>query len=188
MPTEAGKKVAIAFQAVKQCHSDVGRLLRDLDDPMAREGWRNAFSRDAVTYDVSKSISATYWMPYYVYRVYRSERHPGVVEGVNVRFFSDHPEFPEPLLIAGRTRYAIPDGKRLAEVAWSWDLSDGFLKWSNVGPADLNRAIPVTEAPGRPIEEMVVAATELYSIRSLGDVLKLLELVREEPAARLSGA
>src|SRR4051812_6456201 len=82
MPTENGKLASVAFRQVKQCHSDLGKLFRDLDDRMRMTGWGRLWSgRDAVTLDDSKSIDAEHWMPSKAYRLYKHPELLNHVEG-----------------------------------------------------------------------------------------------------------
>jgi hypothetical protein len=115
MATEAGRRAAIAFRAVKQCHGHLGKLLRDLDVRLAREEWTPLLwgSRDAVTYDMSKSVLAEHWMPERIYRFYKTPAHTGIAWGLNVWFFGSA-NFEEPLLVVGCGRYLIPSAKMVA--------------------------------------------------------------------------
>jgi hypothetical protein len=183
MATDAGRLIAIAFQAAKQCQKDVGKLLRDLDGYMGTEGWTRLWDngRDAVTYGVSKSPNAEHWMAKRIYRLFKNPSvAPEIVDGINIRFFADHPAIREPLLLVGRGKYNVPSGKHVRDVAEMWDLEQAFRKWCDASIDDLGKPLSCRNVDDGRIASLSVIGVDLYSIRSLDDVKRLLARVRGE--------
>lgn len=183
MPTAAGKQVGIAFKALKRCHSDVSKLLLDLDKEMKKDGLSRLWvGRDAVTYGVSKAIYAEHWMPERIYRYYTSpasdDAH-NVVEGVNVCFSHVHPAASEPLLVIGKAIYRVPNGKKLIEVAQVWDFLDAFVTWHDTTLDDLAKVLRWRDQENGRVDEMRFIAVDLYSVNSMKVVLELLGQVRK---------
>lgn len=179
MPTELGKQVAIAFKAVRQCHEDVRQLIADFDSLMSKKGLQRAWSLDAVTYGVSRAAYAPYWMASKLYRVYHEpEKHPNVIEGINIRFFADDDSLDEPKLIAGRIDYAVAADQTVENVAQVWDLDHAYNHWSGGSPIDLAKPLTCRVDSHVRVKRACVVATDLYSIRSIEDVKSLLEQVR----------
>lgn len=175
MATEAGRLMAIAFKAVRQCQADVGKLLHDLDGRMKQEGWTRLWAdrRDYVTSGVTKGTDSNRWMVRWLYRLYKNEQMSNTVDGINLHFFVD---IQEPLLVVGRAVYRVPAGKRLEDVCKRSDLTAGYK--SVVAGED-----PFRTAVARPnlderIDRLTFRAVDLYSIQNMEAVLKLFAEVR----------
>jgi len=180
MATNDGQQVGIAFEAVLQCHKDLGRLIADLDGYMTKQKWSRLWSQDAVTSGVSRAAYAPFWMAKRLYRLYQNEDSaPGVVEGINVRFFSEDSSLKEPRLVIGRGRYNVPANKTVAKIAETWDFDDAIGKWCNAQSGDLGKVLSC-EHGEKSIEKMCVIAVDLYSITTLDQVTKMLADVRKE--------
>ncbi len=179
MPTETGQMVGIAFEAIRQCHQDVGRLIADFDGYMAKSGLTRMSDQDAVTWGMSRAAYAPYWMAKQLYRLYHDvEKTPNVVEGINIRFFSDDGSLNEPRLIVGRIVYDVPLTKTVQKIAQTWDLDDGYHKWCNATPDDFGKPVTCSNADNGRLLRMCAIALDLYSIQSLEDVKSLLSQVR----------
>jgi hypothetical protein len=179
MPTVLGKQVGIAFKAVRQCHEDLRQLIADFDSLVSKRGLQRAWSLDAVTYGVSRAAYAPYWMASKLYRVYHDpEKHPNVIEGINIRFFADDGSLDEPKLIAGRIAYTVAADQTVENVAQVWDLDDAYRQWSGALPNDLGKPLTCRVESHVRVERACVVATDLYSIQSIDDVTSLLEQVR----------
>ncbi len=181
MATDAGQLARIAFQAIRQCHQDVGRLIADFDGDMSRAGLRRMWNQDAVTWGMSRAAYAPYWMAQKLYRLYHdAERSPHILDGINIRFFSDDHSLSEPRLIVGRIVYEVPPTKTIQAIAQTWDLDDGYQKWCNGSPDDLGQLITCGPADHGRVLRMSAIAHDLYSIGSLKDVKASLDTVRAQ--------
>lgn len=180
MSEHDGLKVGIAFEAVRQCHQDVGRFIADLDGHMARRQWSRLWSQDAVTWGVSRAAYASHWMAERIYRMYQNEEtDPGIVEGINIRFFADDGSLKEPRIVVGRARYIAPTNKLLGDVAQTWDLDEGYAMWCNAQAEDTGKILSCGNE-GRGIKRMLVTGLNLYSIGRLADVTDKLEAIRQQ--------
>jgi hypothetical protein len=176
--TDAGKQVGIAFEAVRQCHEDVGRLIADLDSYMIKQGWKRMWTQDAVTLGMSRAAYASYWMAKQIYRLFANEdATPNIVEGINIRFFAADKSLAEPRLVVGRAEYEVPVNKSVGSVAQTWDLDDGYGIWCNAQADDLGKVLTCSKAD-RKVKKMCVAAFDLYAIGGLNDVTDKLDEVR----------
>ena len=165
MPTERGRLAAIAFRFVKQCHSDLGKLFRDLDDLMTATGSVRLWNgRDAVTQEVSKSIDAKHWMPSKAYRIYRHPDYSNHVEGINALFFCEDSTVVEPLLVTGRARYNVPNGKNISSkgVVLPWDFIDSFLRLNRGAEINPNQVLHFTDSDAERLSEIHVVGADLY--------------------------
>lgn len=180
MPEQDGLKVGIAFEAVRQCHQDVGRLIADFDGYMTKARWTRLWTQDAVTWGVSRAAYSPYWMAKMIYRMYQNEdAFPGVVEGFNIRFFSDDRSLKEPRLVVGRAKYDVPPNKTVTKVAQTWDFDEGFGKWCNAQPEDLGKVLSCDNKE-RNVERMLVIGVNLYSIQRLDDVTDKMQQIRHQ--------
>lgn len=177
MPTEDGILAAIAFQAVKQCHGDAAKLLRDLDSVKKKEGavrlWEG---RDAVTLDVSKSINAEHWMPERIYRLYKRADGGAKIEGLNIWYFGSHPCVVEPLLVVGLLEYVVGTEQEIKDVASAWDLISAFCEWCKATTGDFDKPLHCS-FEGR-VSRGAVIGTNLYGIHGVDAVLDMLEKCR----------
>ena len=178
MATNDGKRVAIAFRSVRQCHSDIAKLLRDLDTEMAKEGRRYVWG-NAVTLEMSKSVhDAEHWMPDRIYRFYKNPAAPLEVNGINVWLIGDSQNVLEPLLVAGYLRYLVPEDKQVENVLSSWDLLSAYCDWCKGTPADLGKPLVCPSTADGRIQSGVVVGKDLYAIEKLSDVMDLLSQCR----------
>jgi len=181
MPTESGKLVGIAFEAVRQCHQDVGRLIADFDGYMSKAGQRRVWNQDAVTWGISRAAYSPYWIANKLYRLYHdAEKSADIVDGLNIRFFSDDGTLNEPRLIVGRIIYDTHPTKTVQKRALTWDLDDGYHKWCNASPDDLGKPVTCNNADNGRVLRMCAIALDLYAIPSLEVVTKALSQVRTE--------
>lgn len=181
MPTEPGRLVGIAFEAVRQCHQDVGRLIADFDGYMSKTSLRRIWDQDAVTSGVSRAGYAPYWMAERLYRLYHdAQTTPNVVDGLNIRFFSDDRSLNEPRLIIGRIIYDVTLPKTVRKVANEWDLDVGYHKWCNASPNELGKLVSCDNADNGRILRMSAIALDLYSIQSLEIIKSSLDQVRSQ--------
>ena len=184
MPTELGPMIGIAFNAVRQCHQDLGRLLSDLDGMMTGTAMKRVWDENAVTRGVSLAAGSPYWMARKIYRLYYDPMGaPNVVEGINIRFFSKDGSLNEPRLVAGRTIYDVPPAKNIQKVAKTWDLDKGYHEWCNAPPEDLGKPLLYNHTENGPdqgrVVRMGVIARDLYSITAIVDIRTMLEDVRK---------
>lgn len=177
--TDSGTKVGIAFRAVRQCHQDVGRLIADFDRHMTKVGLQRPSDQDAVTWGISRASYAPYWMAKQLYRLYFDQETPGILRGLNIRFFSDHTDLREPRLIVGWIEYKLKPDQPVREVASTWDLDDGYHKWCNAAENDLGQVLTYKSRENGPDKERVArlsaVATNLYQIQKSEDVNELLQ-------------
>lgn len=180
MPTNDGKKVKIAFEAIRQCHQDVGRLIADLDAHMIRDKWKRLSSQDAVTWGLSRAAYSPYWMAQMIYRQYcNKDVAHDIVDGINIRFFSDDKTLAEPRIVIGRAKYEVPANKSLSQVAQTWDFDEGFEKWYKAQADDMEKILSF-EKPERAVRKMCIVALDLYSITSFEQVTNWLVKVRQQ--------
>lgn len=174
MSEQAGLKVGIAFEAVLRCHQDVGRLIADLDSYMARSQWTRLGKQDTVTWDVSRAAYSPYWMAKQLYRLYQDPSStPGVVEGINIRFFSDDGSLKQPRLVVGRAKYSVQP------TTWqSWDFDENYDKLQNVQAQKTGRILSCSDRD-KGVEKMLVVGLNLYSITRLDDVTDRLQEIRD---------
>lgn len=183
MASKDGKLVAIAFDAVKQCHKDVGVLIHDLDSHMQTEGFGRLWDtgNDTVVHGLSYSPTASFWMAKRLYRLFKNtEVASNTVDGINIRFFANHPAIQEPTLLIGRTSYEVAEGRRLSEVAAMWDLEDAFGKWNDTTLNDIGTIRVFENLDGGRITRMTLAAVDLYRIHAFDEVVEYLNRVRDE--------
>ena len=176
MATEAGRLMTIAFKAVRQCQSDVGKLLHDLDGRMKQDGWSRLWAdrRDNVTSGVTKGTDSSRWMVRWLYRLYRNPQVPNTVDGINVHFFGD---IQEPLLVAGRAVYQVPAGKQIEDICKRWDLTTGFHKCVAEGTDPFATANTYANVDER-IGHLKLRAVDLYSIENMDAIVSLFSQVR----------
>jgi hypothetical protein len=159
----------------------VAKLLRDLDKPMRAKDWERLWpGRDAVTFDMSKSINADHWMPERVYRYYANPAFPSDVEGVNVCFFHGHAVANVPIFVVGKARYVVPEGKKLHEVCRAWDFVDATVEWSDVTEGDFGKVMRWSERQGGRVDEMRFVFVDLCEVTKFEVVESLLQQVRNE--------
>lgn len=174
MPEQDGLNVGIAFNAVRQCHQDIGRLIADLDGFMGKTNWKRFGNQDSVTWGTSRSAYSPYWMAKQVYRLYQNEdAGPLVLEGINIRFFEDDRSLDQPRLVIGRVAYMTPPTSYQ-----SWDLDEGYHKWCNAQVDDLGKVL-LCNNESKGVAKMLVVAVNLYSVQKLGDVTAKLMEVRQ---------
>lgn len=175
MTTEDGLNVGKAFEAVRQCHQDMGRLICELDGRMQSSGWQRD-GIDRVAYPVSLLASAGCWMPFGVFRHYRQESDRNLIEGFNALFFWGKGELPEPRLVVGRARYV--DWDQDAHEGKHWDFDTAYWKACERGIE--SGTVSAIRMDDSRIDRICVVGTDLYGIRSLEDVLGMLGTVREK--------
>jgi hypothetical protein len=175
-----GRKVAKAFEAVYQLHMDASKLLSDCDSTVGK-GKESVFG-SYVMKDLSKAVhQPDGWMPYGVYRYYdASDECPGLVDGVML-YFWDYPPLPEePMLIAGRLKYRLDGEGGVKSVCNGWDLWWAAFDWSKDGPRA--QVIALEDVGDGRVEWMKMIVVPLYSIKSMQEVERLMELVRQTAA------
>jgi hypothetical protein len=125
-----GKKIAKAFEAIYQLHTDASKLLHECDSTVGA-GKAPIFG-NSVMKDLSKAVyQPEGWMPYAVYRYYdASGDGHGLVDGVMVYFWDVPPHPDEPLLIVGRMKYRLEGGAGIKSVCNGWDLWGAAFDWS----------------------------------------------------------
>jgi len=180
MTMNSGIQAGIAFEAVRLCHQDVGKLIADLDGYMTKEKWKRLGNQDAVTSGVSRAAYAQYWMAKRLYRLYFNEDSaPGIVDGINIRFFDDDGNLEQPRLFIGRAKYTVPQKMTVADAADTWDFEDGYGKWYNAQPEDLGQIL-TCKNEDKKVVKMCIVAVNLYSITKLDDLTSKLVEVQQQ--------
>ena len=116
-----------------------------------------------------------------LYRLYHNpETANHVVEGINIRFFSDDGSLPEPRLIVGCIVYDVPPTKTIESIAQTWDLDNGYREWCNATSEDLGKVLSCNASDNGRILRMIAVGLDLYSIQSLEMVKQALDTVRHQ--------
>ncbi len=172
MPPDYGKQIGKAFEAIRQLHQDVSRLLTDV---AAKLGDRRVNQKSVIMETSWLLNQPNRWMPFYVTLTSSGgELPPGEVELVMVFFWAEGDRPKEPHLILGRVRYKMPPDIKL------WDLGPACFEWgAPIQPGVVKRVTPPDHDR---IECVTFAAAPLFSIASVDDVLKLMEEVRKRAA------
>jgi hypothetical protein len=175
-----GQRVGMALKAVRQLHEDASRLLSDCDRVLAK-GKRVCTRTYAATGGMSSLLNGS-WMAKGAYRCYAAapDKQPGLVEAVCLCFFGEIVARDEPLLIAGQISYRLDAGQGLADVCDGWDL---WYLFANDCPERRYDEVlwsgPLTwQEGGKSFDGFRLLAVPLYSIKSLDDVVALMNRVR----------
>lgn len=180
MSAEQGELVAIAFQTVRECHEGVRRLIVDLDGHMTKKGWCRIGDYDSVTADFTRAAKGPHWMAKRLFLRYANpDATPGIVEGVNIRFFAEQQQLHAPILYAGRCRYAPKVWDGVKKRRFYWDFENGYGKWAETKAEELG-VVATCRNEAQCVEKMCVVAVNLYSIEKVDDVVALLDRVRQE--------
>jgi hypothetical protein len=175
METERGKQIGAAIRAVLEMQSDCIRLFRDLDKHLS-DLQPLAGMDNIVTTNLGASINAKQlFLAEYFFRLYSPTNASHRILGVNV-CFHDHPKrhFSEPLFVVANSRYMDTKPDRAEELWRSWDPWAAWLDWTT--DKEFGKALEVTHR--RPtLEKIVVAAVPLFSITSLDDAVRIINLV-----------
>lgn len=168
MHPDYGKQIGQAFEAIRQLHQDVSRLLTDVT---AKLGDRRVNQKSVITETSWLLNQPKRWMPFYVTLTSSGgELPPGDVELVMVFFWEEGDRPKEPQLILGRVRYKVPPDVKL------WDLGPACFVWGRpFEPGVVKRVTPPTHDR---IECVTYVAVPLFQITSVDDVIKLMEEVR----------
>lgn len=175
MGEDYGEKVGRAIRAVMQLHADIARLFRELDDAEYR-GWDPVFG-SGITKDVPKDIKKSWWMPYFMFRYYRSPEDPSLVEGVTCVFFEGNAALREPMLLVSQVRYG--PGRHCGQS----DVLDLFPASESESESRFGETICVPPDADAHILSARSIPVRLYSILRREAVGHLVERVRREAPA-----
>jgi hypothetical protein len=168
-----GQKMNSALSAVRRMHSDVSKLLVDVDSTIGK-GMNPIFGSYATT-NLTYNYKADYWMAAFVYRLYSDAEKPGIVKGITVWFFDDSNQIAEPLLLVGELQYELAPEQTL-EKTWVSDLINAYSKW-HASPT--TNVVLTGRTPKPAVRSYRVIASPLYSITSMADVVELMDRVQQ---------
>ena len=172
MDEDYGKKVGQAIQAVLNLHADIGRLFRELDSNEYK-GWQSIFG-SFVTKNVPKDVKKPWWMPYFVYRYYRKEKDPALVEGVTCCFFRGSQALTEPQFLVSQVQYKKPGH------CGAWDVLK--LYEAKEGEVEAGKVISIAGEEEGTIQSARLLVVPVYSIGDRKQVTDLIEQVRQGAA------
>jgi len=168
-----GKKMNSALSAVRRMHSDVSKLLVDVDSTIGK-GMNPIFGSYATT-NLTYNYRADYWMAAFVYRLFSDAINPGSVKGITVWFFDDAKRIDEPYLLVGELEYELAPEQTL-EKPWVSDLINAYSKWHDKPTSNV---VLTGRSPKPAVRSYKVIATPLYSITSMADLVELMDRVQE---------
>jgi len=183
-----GKQINLALAAVRRLHADTSKLLVDADSTIGL-GKRSVLGNQA-TRDLTNVHRAEYWMAEGVFRYYVSKPpgEPALIDGLTIRFFDLESRIEEPFLLVGQLKYrleadsSLTDYMRDQQARRWWHLWDAYAEWGGDRPRP---GVVMTGGPlvNKNVEWFKVIGVPLYSIRSMEDVVALMERVRNTEIA-----
>ncbi len=97
--TEEGGRILEAIRQMRRLHEDISLLLRTADAAMGENGWKNAKNDNTALYDMSWSVDRPrQWMPWEVFRFYRSDNLGTVLASIAVLLDDGENSLSEPLV------------------------------------------------------------------------------------------
>lgn len=173
-----GRRVALALRAVQQLHQDAGRLLQDCDGTVGK-GLQLATKNSSVTKDTYWTLGKR-WMPEGAFRCYSPEpgSRPGLIDVVCACFYGEKVAVDEPALIVGRYEYRLAEGVRVQDLCDGWDVWYLLADHCDPRPADELLSGGPVEWEERQVEWFRLVSVPLFSVRSMDDVVRLMERVR----------
>lgn len=174
-----GRRVGMAIRAVRQLHEDASRLLSDCDGTIGK-GLRVCPRANVATADLSTVLGGC-WMAEGAYRCYAaSETQAGLMDGICLCFLGTKVAREEPVLIVGQIAYRLEAGQGLADVIYGWDLWYLFAdNCPSLAYGEVHSSGPLTwQDGGKSFDGFKLIAVPLYSIRSMDDVVALMDRVR----------
>jgi hypothetical protein len=175
-----GERIGMALQAVRQLYEDSQRLLRECDSTIGK-GKELATRSEQVTPGLSGSLNGK-WYAGGAYRCYQvdPEKSPWLADAICLAFLGDDraTNYP-PRLLVGRIQYSVQEGQDAREWCDGWDL--WYMLEHAPDPIPYGEVVSKGQVQhgGKPwIEWFRLIAVPLYSVKSIDDVVALMDRVR----------
>jgi len=166
---ELGRNITLTFEYVQQVFREIAQLMRQLDDLMGAD-WRPTYG-NRTTKEVTSHLGyPRHWLVRASFRIYDSQKDPGLRKGITVTYWGSGIE--QPLLIGGRMDYIVHDEEGTLKDD-HWDL---WSAWFQEGSEDkrvdgtIYPVIPEQSVLKDHVREARVFAIPLVSIESEEDI------------------